>query len=116
RSNIPGVPSMIWNVLEEASAKNQQVLDVLENSPLDISDVRHALSEAKTAVDRTIDETDQMIEQAFLTERVIQYANRYRSASPSLAKQLMESERLFRKASYELALELAAKAIEEVEP
>lgn len=116
RSNIPGVPTFIWTLLEEATSKNDHVLKVLDNQPIDISNLRKTLLEAKEAVERAINETDNVIEQAFLTERVIQYANRYRSMSPTLAEKLSESEELFRKSDYELALELAAKAVEEVEP
>lgn len=116
RSNIPGVPNFIWTLLDEAASKNEHVLTILDQQPIDILDVQKTLSEAKEAVDRVMDEADNVIEQAFLTERVIQYANRYRSMSPDLAEKLSQAEALFRKSNYELALELAAKAVEEVEP
>lgn len=116
KSNLPGVPSFIWNLLEEATEKNESVLKIIEHEPIDIADVRHTLEKAQQAVERAMAETDQVIEQAYLTEYVIQYANRYRSSNPELSEQLSESEKLFRKSNYELALEKAAKAIEEVEP
>ncbi len=74
------------------------------------------LSEAKAAVNEVTEQTDAMLDQARLTEQVIQYANRYRSQDPALAAKLGEAERLFRSYDYELALEQAAKAVEEVEP
>lgn len=116
KSNIPGVPSFIWNVMEEAAGKNDRVLKILEKQPLDISEVQHALSDAKVTVDHVIEQTEVMLDQAYLTEQVIQYANRYRSQYPVLAAKLFESERLFRSYEYDLALEQAAKAIEEIEP
>ncbi|WP_164668351.1 septation ring formation regulator EzrA [Virgibacillus doumboii] len=116
KSNIPGVPSFIWNIMEEAAEKNSRVITVLEKQPLDISEVQHALSEAKVAVDHVTEQTEVMLDQAYLTEQVIQYANRYRSQYPVLAAKLSESERLFRSYEYDLALEQAAKAIEEIEP
>ena len=57
-----------------------------------------------------------MIEQAYLTERVIQYANRYRSQYPMLQAKLLEAEQLFYQEHYEEALELSAQALEEVAP
>lgn len=116
QSNIPGVPNFIWDSIENASNSNKRVIKVLDKQPLDITEVQHALSEAKDAVDHAFDQTNLMIEHANLTEQVIQYANRYRSQYPLLAAQLSESERLFRSYEYELALEHAARAVEEIEP
>lgn len=116
KSNVPGIPTFIWTLLETAVDKNTKVLKALDNKPLDITVVRHALEEANDAIKNTMEQTDKMIEQAYLTERVIQYANRYRSQVPELAERLKESERLFRAYEYELALENAATALEEIEP
>lgn len=115
-SNLPGVPNFVWSLLEEASMKNNQVLAVLDKEPLDIVEVQQSLTDAKATMEHAIDQTNQMLDQAFLTEQVIQYANRYRSSFSDLRIQLEEAERLFRKAEYELALENAARALEEIEP
>ncbi|WP_042146404.1 septation ring formation regulator EzrA [Paucisalibacillus sp. EB02] len=116
KSNIPGVPSFIWNSMDEALEKCNQVLTALEKNPLDISEVQQALSTAKSSVDLLIEQTDVMLDQANLTEQVIQYANRYRSKYPLLAAKLTEAETLFRNFDYEAALEQAARTLEEVEP
>jgi septation ring formation regulator len=116
KSNIPGVPNFIWDSLENATFKNHQVLSALEKQPLDMNEVQQALGDAENAVNHMIDQTDVMLDQAYLTEQVIQYANRYRSQYPLLASKLMEAERLFRSYEYELSLEHAAKAVEEIEP
>ncbi|RLL47844.1 septation ring formation regulator EzrA [Oceanobacillus piezotolerans] len=116
KSNIPGVPTFIWNSIDQTTEKNNQVITALEGKPLDMSLVQKALTEANYALEQTVEQTDIMLDQAYLTEQVIQYANRYRSKYPLLAAKLIEAERLFRNYEYELALETAAKAIEEVEP
>lgn len=115
-SNIPEVPTHIWNLIDEAGKKNDFVLEALEESPLDIGKIQTLLQEAKEAVETSVEHTNTMLEQAMLTERVIQYANRYRSSNPILASKLKEAESLFRKAQYEAALETATRAVEEVEP
>lgn len=115
-SNIPGVPDYIWSLMDKASESNERVLDVLSSHPLDIVEVQRAISAAEGAVAHVTEQTNIMLEQAELTEHVIQYANRYRTTHPLLAGKLVESERLFRAAEYESSLELAASAIEEVEP
>ncbi|OZU89699.1 septation ring formation regulator EzrA [Virgibacillus indicus] len=116
KSNIPGVPTYIWNLLETAANKNTRVIKALEKVPLDMAEVQQTLNETKSAADQAMEQTDMMLDQAYLTEQVIQYANRYRSQYPILAAKLSESERLFRSYEYELSLETAAKAVEEIEP
>jgi septation ring formation regulator len=116
KSNIPGIPSFIRNSLEEVSAKNDAVLDELKQQPLEMKNVQEALIQAKEKLNQATEQTDLVLEQAYLTEQVIQYANRYRSRNPELAAKLEEAERQFRSYQYELALEIAVKAIEEVDP
>ena len=115
-SNLPGVPDSIWSMIEDAGQKNERVLQALDDQPLDIVQVQQSLNEAKKAVEKAIEETNTMLDQAALTEQVIQYANRYRSTNPTLAAKLSDAENLFRKAEYELSLEQAARAIEDIEP
>ena len=116
KSNIPGIPTFIWTSLDQTQEKNKKVLEALGQQPLDTGAVHRALSEADNAIEQTTEQIDMMLDQAYLTEQVIQYANRYRSRNPILAAKLAEAERLFRTYEYELALEQAAKAIEEIEP
>lgn len=116
KSNLPGIPSFIWKVMEEAMNKNKEVMTELEKQPLDITEIQRVLTEAESVVKQAADKTEIMLDQAYLTEQVIQYANRYRTGNPILAAKLSEAERLFRSYKYEMALEKAAKSVEEVEP
>lgn len=116
KSNIPGIPRFIWDYMLEAKEKNDSVLVMIDKQPLDMIEIHEVLEESKTTVDHLIEQTDVMLDQAYLTEQVIQYANRYRSQLPELASELKKAENLFRKFDYELALETAAQAIEKAEP
>lgn len=116
KNNLPGVPDFIWSSLNESTKKNTHVLNALEKQPLDMSEVQQALAESDISIKETDDQIDVMLDQVYLTEQVIQYANRYRSRDPILAAKLSEAERLFRSYEYELSLEHAAEAIEDVEP
>src|SRR5699024_192850 len=49
-SNLPGVPNYIWELIEEARVKNEEVLAALDKQPLDMMDVQQALTEAKATV------------------------------------------------------------------
>ena len=57
-----------------------------------------------------------MIENVYFIERIIQYGNRYRRGNPDLHEKLTKAEMAFRSFDYNLALELAAQAVEQVEP
>src|SRR5699024_424471 len=72
KSNVPGVPSTICNLMEESIHKNNNVLDMLEQKPLDITGVQQSLKDAKSTLDYFSEQTNRMLEQAYLTERVIQ--------------------------------------------
>lgn len=116
KSNIPGVPAFIWTSLENVAAKNDLVIQAFDQQPLEMKHIQEALNNANDELNRAVEQTNLMIEQAYLTEQVIQYANRYRSKDPGLAAKLKQAEKHFRAYQYELALETAVKALEEVEP
>lgn len=116
QSNLPGIPNFVLTMLDEAAEKNERVLAVLDKKPLDIVEVQKSLHDAKSAVEAALEKTNMMLDQARLTEQVIQYANRYRSKDPILAAKLLEAEQFFHRSEYELALEQAASAVEEIEP
>lgn len=116
QSNLPDIPKFVETMLEEANEKNEQVVHILNREPLDIPEIQKSLNEAKSLSENALNKTNTMLEQAELCELVIQYANRYRSRHSILAAKLIEAEELFRKAEYELALEQAVEAVEDVEP
>src|SRR5690606_20933139 len=74
QSNLPGIPNFILSMLEEAMTKNERVIEALDKQPLDIVQVQKTLQEAKSAVENALEQTNRLIEQAKLTEVVIQYA------------------------------------------
>src|SRR5699024_2199691 len=101
-NNLPGITNFIWEKLNEAK---------VAKTPLDMKAIQETLANAEATVNATQEDINVVIEQAYLTERVIQYANRYRSSNAELASSLDESEKLFRNSEYKLALETAAAAI-----
>ncbi|AEV20446.1 Septation ring formation regulator ezrA [Geobacillus thermoleovorans CCB_US3_UF5] len=116
KSRLPGLPEPYALELAEARRSLQAVAARLEEKPLDMPAVDQALEEAKAAVERLYERTVEMIEQATLAERTIQYGNRYRRRYPAVRKGLEEAEFLFRHYDYEEALRQAVAAVEEVEP
>lgn len=116
KSNLPGIPSFILNQMEEATDKSNHVLEKLTEEPLDMGKVNHSVKEATSSVESLVEQTETMIEQVYLIERIIQYANRYRSQYPVLSTRLSEAEKLFRECQYEQALEVASESLENIEP
>ncbi|MFS0864530.1 septation ring formation regulator EzrA [Fredinandcohnia sp. 179-A 10B2 NHS] len=116
KSNIPGLPPKYMELMSESNVSLSQVMARLEEKPLNMSAVNQALQEALDLVTKTFETTEEMIDQVYLAEKVIQYGNRYRSKNYRIASSLIEAELSFRNYDYALALEQAATAIEDVDP
>lgn len=116
KSNIPGLSQNYRYLMEDTKESIQNVIEKLDEKPLDIPAVQQYLEIAVMTVDKAADSMAEMIETVQLAEKVIQYGNRYRSKYPSIAKALREAEDSFRNYNYKEALEQAASSIEEIEP
>lgn len=116
RGNIPGIPDEMEARLEEADEQIFIVTQSLQEVPLKMTLVDGYLLNAEKAVQEVCEKVDEMLENVILTERIIQYGNRYRTTHPELHARLLEAEELFRQFRYSKALEEAATAVEEVEP
>ncbi len=116
KHNLPGVPNYLVDLVDQARELIEQGSENIEEQPLDMDRASEMLDEAEKCVDKAVEQTDLLIEQAELAERVIQYANRYRSQYPLLAANIAEAEAEFLDYEYERALEKAAKSLEEIEP
>ncbi|KGX89132.1 septation ring formation regulator EzrA [Pontibacillus litoralis] len=116
KSNIPGIPRYIEDILEVSRASLMDVQQVIEEQPLNMEKVQVVLNKALNDTNEAQEQTDKLLDQANGAELVIQYGNRYRSKYPLLASKLDEAEEAFRMYKYDKALEIASQAIEEVEP
>ena len=116
KSNLPGVPEEYKVQLEKTVHILNEVTAKLKEKPLNIQAVQSLLEDAVGFVQDTFDETEAMLEEARLVERVIQYGNRYRSTHHTIAQSLEEAEEAFRHYEYKEALKQASAAIEQVDP
>ncbi|HEX6922626.1 MAG TPA: septation ring formation regulator EzrA [Bacillales bacterium] len=116
KSNLPGIPDYHLANLEAAGEKVEEVDEKLNEKPLEMAIVNRLLEEALEEVNGSFDLTKKMVEDAELAERLIQYGNRYRSGYQSVQVKLTAAESSFRHYHYEEALELAAEAVQNVEP
>ncbi|WP_078545078.1 septation ring formation regulator EzrA [Litchfieldia alkalitelluris] len=116
KNNIPGLPTGFAEILRETKEGIQTVMLKLEEKPLNMAAVTESLQSAEDLIDKVSSSTEEMIEQVFLAEKVIQYGNRYRSRYKKVASSLDEAETLFRNYEYQQALEQAATTLDEFEP
>ncbi|MGG5254764.1 septation ring formation regulator EzrA [Neobacillus sp. SM06] len=115
KSNIPGLPDDYVFLFEESKESIENVKKQLEEKPLNISAINQFLEIAVLTVEKLVATTTELIDNAFLAEKVIQYGNRYRGKYSSVSKGLEEAEELFRSYDYHKALEQAAATIEAVD-
>jgi septation ring formation regulator len=116
KSNLPGLPEHYLITIGKAEEYIIEVSKKLDEKPLEMSDVSYVLNKAHDAVNEGYEETSRMIENAFLAEKLIQYGNRFRSSYQTVSIRLIEAEIAFRNYQYEDALQIAASAIESVQP
>ncbi|MFP3489796.1 septation ring formation regulator EzrA, partial [Staphylococcus sp. SIMBA_130] len=72
--------------------------------------------DAERAVEHSTEITKKLVEDAVLTERLIQFGNRYRGKHRSVDELLQKAENHFRQYEYDDALSTAEAAIEKVDP
>ncbi|MFC0557951.1 septation ring formation regulator EzrA [Halalkalibacter alkalisediminis] len=116
KSNIPGLPERALNQLKDVEEKLIEASDHLEKTPLEMGRINILVKEAEELVVKNKEVIQETIELARLAENVIQYGNRYRSSSDSVAAGLLEAELLFRQYEYEEAVQCAVQVIEKYEP
>ncbi|WP_342462820.1 septation ring formation regulator EzrA [Ureibacillus sp. FSL K6-8385] len=115
KANIPGIPEEMDARLEEAEEQLFLVMQSLKEVPLNMKQVNSNLDQAEKCIQDVQKHAKEMIENVMLTERIIQYGNRYRS-NPQVHELLLQAEESFHKFRYVKALELAAEAVEMAEP
>ncbi|WP_034765757.1 septation ring formation regulator EzrA [Rossellomorea vietnamensis] len=116
KSNVPGLPADYKDLLDEVHSKIEQVNASLTEKPLNMKFIQETLLGAEDTVDHFYTKTGDLIENVLLSEKIIQYGNRYRSKYSSVREGLQTAEQAFRQYDYRRALEEAATTIEKVEP
>ncbi|MEL3972573.1 septation ring formation regulator EzrA [Rossellomorea oryzaecorticis] len=116
KSNVPGLPADYDDLLNEVHRKIEQVNASLTEKPLNMKFIQETLLEAADTVDHFYNKTRELIENVVLSEKIIQYGNRYRSRYSTVREGLQAAEEAFRQYDYRKALEEAATTIEKVEP
>lgn len=115
RHNLPGLSDEYLILFDEASEHLYDVEEQLSKKPLDIPAMNYALEKAIEVCEKCLLMIEELVETALLSEKVIQYGNRFRSQYPFVEKALIEAEAAFRRYDYEASLEIAGRALQKVD-
>ncbi|SDX58696.1 septation ring formation regulator EzrA [Salimicrobium album] len=116
RSNLPGLPREVVDIIEKARLAVDEAFGTLEEVPLEMDRVHEKIDEAEDALQVAHERSREIMELSRLTERLIQYGNKYRTSRPLVAAELTEAEKEFRMTEYSRAFERTSKVLEKIEP
>ncbi|MEY8461783.1 septation ring formation regulator EzrA [Streptococcus merionis] len=117
KRNLPGIPQSFMNLFFSTSHKVEELMELLDPERLDVEAVTRQLDVAQTAMDELESETYQIVQDASLTEQLLQYSNRYRSQEPNIQTSFDEALSAFEtRFDYALAFKIISEALENVEP
>lgn len=117
KRNLPGIPQSFVNLFFTTSNKVETFLEVLEPQRIDMETVNRQLEMTTTAMEDLVAEAYQIVQDAGLTEQLLQYSNRYRSQEPQIQEAFAQSLEAFEQYfDYGTSFKLISEALERVEP
>ncbi|MEY8700304.1 septation ring formation regulator EzrA [Streptococcus ferus] len=117
KRNLPGIPQEFLSVFFTTSAQLEALLDELNRSRIHIDTVNR-MTEASAAALENLEATAyRIVENAVLTEQLLQYSNRYRSFELEVQESYDRALTLFEEGhDYQASFEEISYALEAVEP
>ncbi|MGT2910693.1 septation ring formation regulator EzrA [Streptococcus cameli] len=117
KRNLPGIPDEFLNTFFRASDHVEALLSELDYNRINIEIVNRLLESATFDMHELEEVAYKIVQNATLTEQLLQYSNRYRSFDESIQKAFNRSLAIFEKEfDYEAAFEEISFALETVEP
>lgn len=117
KRNLPGIPQSFVDLFFETSHKVEAFLEGFEAQRIDMETVNRQLEMTTTAMEDLEEATYQIVQNASLTEQLLQYSNRYRSQDPDIQEAFTESLTAFEQYfDYESSFKIISEILERVEP
>lgn len=113
--NLPGLPKDYMDYFFGVSDEIKKLADELNEYKINMDEVTKQLIIVESDLDNLNDKTDILRDSAELTERFLQYANRF-SDNDKITVAAKKSQELFDRYEYTASLESIATVLEEVEP
>lgn len=112
---LPVVVNNYYVQLDEANEAISYVVTELERKPIEIKVLNTRVDTARDLVLKLYNTTNEMIKNAYLSEAVIVFANRYRSTNSELDSNLAVAEEKFYNGYYRDSLEISVRALSSVD-
>ncbi len=117
KRNLPGIPQDFLNLFFNTSHHLENLIEELNHTRINIDTVERMTEVSTSAIDNLEMTTYEIIQNATLTEQLLQYSNRYRSFEPNVQAAFLEALQLFeRDFDYQASFDTISHALEVVEP
>ena len=112
---LPVIVNNYYVQLDEANEAINYVVDELEKKPIEIKVLNTRVDTARDLVLKLYNTTNEMIKNAYLSETVMVFANRYRATNSELDSNLALAEEKFYNGYYRDSLEISVRALSSVD-
>lgn len=117
KRNLPGIPQDFLSLFFTTSSQLEALMDELSRGRINIEAVSRLSEVASSAIANLEESTYAIVQNAILTEQLLQYSNRYRSFEPSVQNSFEHALYLFEKENnYQASFDEISYALETVEP
>lgn len=117
KQNLPGIPQSFITHFFTTSNHVESLIETLEPKRIDMDNVNRLLEIATASMEDLEAEAYHIVQNASLTEQLLQYSNRYRAHDVQIQEAFDTSLATFeREFDYDLSFETVSKALENVEP
>ncbi|MGO3318272.1 MAG: septation ring formation regulator EzrA [Leuconostoc carnosum] len=116
RLNLPGLPATYLEYFFAVSNELERLAKSLQATLVDMDEVQRQLNIVSADIDTLKEKTENIVDQASITEQLLQYANRYRASNERVAA-ASEQARMFYERDYNFAkaIEVLGPALDSVE-
>lgn len=117
KRNLPGIPQNFLKLFFDASHSTEDLMAELDQAQVNIESVNRILEIATNDMNILEEETYSIVQNATLTEQLLQYSNRYRSFDDRIQQAFQEALNIFETTfDYQESFEKISQALEVAEP
>ena len=117
KRNLPGIPQDFLSTFFTTRSQLETLMDELSRGRIDVEVVSRLREVTNNAIANLEATTYKVVQDATLTEQLLQYSNRYRSFEPAVQASFEQALHLFEvENNYEASFEEISYALETVEP
>ena len=113
--NLPVICKNYYVQLDEANDAIREVINELERKPIEIKVLNTRVDTARDLVLKLYNTTNEMVRNAYISESILVFANRYRSLYDDLDDNLVLAEEKFYNGYYRDSFEISIKALASVD-